>query len=239
MTLRISTPRLLPITIVAIVALLGLKTSHLVRAANPPGASPAPAIAVPQQAAPVSVPAFQKLPIETKASVPTPTITAEEKPVSTQERALLLDLRHRNGELDAREVALNARDAVLVAAEKRLTVRIDELGALQKRLEALEANRKARDDTNWQGLVKMYEQMRPRDAAGIFNDLDRAVLLQVLDRMKEVRAAPILAAMQPERARQLTADIAQMRVRDNQAPGTATAASPTLTKANMQTQGTK
>ena len=70
---------------------------------------------------------------------------------------------------------------------------------------------------SWQGLVKLYEAMKPRDAATIFNDLDMPVLLQVVDRMKEAKAAPVLAAMQPDKARDLTARLAQMRTqRDGQ-----------------------
>ena len=70
---------------------------------------------------------------------------------------------------------------------------------------------KEREDTSWQGLVKLYEAMKPRDAATIFNDLEMPVLLQVVDRMKEAKAAPVLAAMQPDKARDLTAKLAQMR----------------------------
>jgi flagellar motility protein MotE (MotC chaperone) len=91
---------------------------------------------------------------------------------------------------------------------------------LQHRLEALEATRKAREDASWQGLVKLYESMKPRDAATIFNDLEMAVLLQVVDRMKEAKAAPVLAAMQPDKARELTAKLADMRTRrDNPGGG--------------------
>ena len=53
--------------------------------------------------------------------------------------------------------------------------------------------------------------MKPRDAATIFNDLDMPVLLQVVDRMKEAKAAPVLAAMQPDKARDVTAQLARMR----------------------------
>ncbi len=97
-----------------------------------------------------------------------------------------------------------SREAVLAAAEKRLAGRVDELTALQVRLEALEKGRAARDEANWAGLVKLYEAMKPRDAAAIFNDLEMPVLLQVVDRMKETKAAAVLAAMQPDRARQVT-----------------------------------
>ena len=88
-----------------------------------------------------------------------------------------------------------------------------ELQALQKKLEGLDAARKEREEAGWQGLVKLYEAMKPRDAATIFNDLEMPVLLQVVDRMKEAKAAPVLAAMQPDKARDLTAKLAQMRTR--------------------------
>jgi len=106
---------------------------------------------------------------------------------------------------------------MLTAAEQKLTARVAELQALQKKLVAMEAARKEREDVSWQGLVKLYEAMKPRDAATIFNDLDMPVLLQVVDRMKEAKAAPVLAAMQPDKARDLTAKLAQMRTqRDSQ-----------------------
>ena len=57
--------------------------------------------------------------------------------------------------------------------------------------------------------------MKPAQAAAIFNDLDPAVLLPVLDRMAERRAAPVLAAMLPDRARQATADLAKLRNQAN------------------------
>jgi flagellar motility protein MotE (MotC chaperone) len=145
---------------------------------------------------------------------PAPAAPAE-PPVSAAERALLLDLRKRRTDLEAREAALASREGILAATEKRLADRAGELADLQKRLEALETARRERDEENWKGLVKLYETMKPRDAAAIFNDLDRPVLLAVLDRMKEAKAAPVLAAMQPERARQITADLAQRRTQAN------------------------
>jgi flagellar motility protein MotE (MotC chaperone) len=96
---------------------------------------------------------------------------------------------------------------------------VAELQALQKRLEALEATRQEREDSNWQRMVKLYEAMKPRDAATIFNELDMPVLLQVVDRMKEAKAAPVLAAMQPDKARDVTAQIAKLRT-NRDGPGT-------------------
>jgi len=133
---------------------------------------------------------------------------------------VLLELRQRRQDLDERDAALAARESVLAAAEQKLSARVAELQALQKTLEALETARKQREDVSWQGLVKLYEAMKPREAATIFNDLEMPVLLQVVDRMKEAKAAPVLAAMQPDKARDLTAKLAQLRTqRDGPAGG--------------------
>ncbi len=206
-------PRLLPPTIAMMALLLGVRSVALVRAAAPE----TPPTAAAQPAKPAPTPAAAPTPPAPPAPAPA-AVPAAEPPVSDSERALLLDLRKRRAELDAREAALAGRDGVLAAAEARLTARVDELDALQKRLEALDSAHHDRDEANWRGLVKLYESMKPRDAGAIFNDLDLPVLLPILDRMKEAKAAAIMAAMQPERARLATAELAQFRARANALP---------------------
>ena len=133
--------------------------------------------------------------------------------MSSAERSLLLDLRKRRQQLDERSATLDERDAVQAAAEAKLAARVDQLAALQTRLETLEAGRRQHASENWSGLVHVYEAMKPRDAATIFDALDMQVLLQVLDRMQDRKAAPVLAAMQPDRARLATQLLAEMRLR--------------------------
>ena len=123
------------------------------------------------------------------------------------------DLRDRRRGLDTRERVLIEREDVLKAAEQRLVARGGELAALQSKLEQLDRGRADRDDANWLGLVKMYEAMKPRDAAAIFNDMDAPILLELIDRMKEAKAAAILATMQPDRARLATSQLAAKRSR--------------------------
>ncbi len=86
-----------------------------------------------------------------------------------------------------------------------------ELKALQTRLEQLDADRRQREDKDWQGLVTVYEKMKPREAARIFDDLEMPVLVKLVDRMKEAKAAAILAAMRPDKARKTTTELAAMR----------------------------
>ena len=223
------TPRLLPMTILALASLLAMRSVELVRmvvsavdqtasvglteaaqaATPPPPPPPTPAAAAVQSplASPPAVPA------PSRDAVPAPSRDAAAAPVSDGERTVLLELRRRRQELDSREAGVAARESLLAAAEQKLTARVAELRTLQKHLEELEATRKQRENASWQGLVKLYEAMKPREAAVIFNDLEMSVLLQVVDRMKETKAAPILAAMQPDKARDLTAQLAQLRER--------------------------
>ena len=221
---RIAAPRLLPITIFALAGVLALRSVELARvglllaagttvvpaaqaAVEPPASAPSPD-ATPAGPAPS--------PASSPVGGPSPSLVPQAKPdepppVSDSERAVLLELRQRRQELDARARTLETRESVLAAAEQKLGARVTELQTLQRSLETLEAARQQRDDANWQGLVKLYEAMKPRDAAAIFNDLDQPVLLQVVDRMKEAKAAPILAAMQPDKARAVTAQLAALR----------------------------
>lgn len=224
--LRIPAPRLLPLTIAAMLLLLLVKTTGLVRAALLPSAEQRALSAVEQSvvtaAHAATPPGPAGAPSATTPVVPqavesegvTKVTVPAEPPVSAAERALLLDLRQRKKTLDQREAALAAREAALDAAERRIAGRVDELKTLEQRLIALDAERKQHQESSWAGLVKLYETMRPRDAATIFNDLDMNVVLPVVDRMKEAKAAAILAAMQPEKARQITTQLAAMRTHE-------------------------
>jgi flagellar motility protein MotE (MotC chaperone) len=218
-------PRLLPMTIGALAFVLASKCTVLVRAAVLAG-QPADLITTAAAATdtPAAKPAERKA--ETKAGAPdaaNPDDTANQQnaaPVTDGERTVLLELRERRKELDAREARVSAHEAVLAAAEMKLSSRVEELRALQQRLESLEAERKAQEDTAWQGLVKVYETMKPRDAAAIFNDLGMPVLLAVVDRMKEAKAAAILAAMVPDKARDVTTQLAVLRSKSSVVTGT-------------------
>ncbi|RYD28547.1 MAG: hypothetical protein EOP89_02190 [Lysobacteraceae bacterium] len=201
--------------------LVGVKTVGLVQAFDVGSSAQASTHGASEKSAEKPASAHGAKPSAAPA-VASPPMPAPEKPVeppvSEAEKATLQDLRARREELDARAGRLDQREAMLTAAERRLIERVQQLTALQTKLEQLEKDRQDRQDANWRGLVRTYEDMRPRDAAVIFNDLDSTVLVQVLDRMKDAKAAPILAAMTPERARAITSQLAQLRTQASAAP---------------------
>jgi len=236
MSMSLPRLRLLPATIAAMSLLLVVKTISFARdAAGQPAVPAAPAASEPSPEAKAEAPptapaasppaqtAMKAAQAQPAPGQPPPVVNAvpapDPRPVSAAERSLLLDLRKRRDALEARAAMLDQREAVQAAAEAKLNARLDQLATLQARLEALEAGRQQHASENWSGLVHVYEDMKPRDAATIFDALDMQVLLQVLDRMQDRKAAPILAAMQPDRARLATQLLAEMRLRAVAAPG--------------------
>jgi flagellar motility protein MotE (MotC chaperone) len=59
-------------------------------------------------------------------------------------------------------------------------------------------------------IVAMYEVMKPKDAAKIFNNLDMEVLVRVSTAMQPRKMAPILAEMDAARAQELTVSMAAL-----------------------------
>ena len=66
-------------------------------------------------------------------------------------------------------------------------------------------------DAKLLSLVKIYENMKPKDAANIFEDLEMQTLLEVAERMKERKLAPVMAKMNPAKAREMTVELRQLR----------------------------
>ena len=100
---------------------------------------------------------------------------------------------------------------LLEATEKRIDQKIAKLQALEKDIGGIVDKQAAEDDARLKSLVKIYETMKPRDAARIFEQLDLPVLLGVVEHMKERSAAPILAAMDPSKARTVTLALAERK----------------------------
>ena len=195
--------RIVPATMIVIALLFTEKAIGLARDAT------AGDTAQPAAAGQGGIPSSQPMTAASSGSTsPAPAVA----PVELQ---LLQDLRKRRQQLDERERDLDQRADLLRSAQMKLEAKLDQLSSLQKQLEQLEQQRHARDGENWTGLVKMYEDMRPKDAAAIFDALDMRVLLEVLDRMEDRKAAAILADMLPERARIVTQMLAQKRTRQD------------------------
>lgn len=122
---------------------------------------------------------------------------------------VLQSLAQRRTNLERRERQLAQREALLSAAEVEVDRKISELNQLRSEIEELLGKQSTEQENRLRSLVRIYENMKPQEAARIMNTLDMDVLLDVIARMPERRSAPIMANMNPERARQITIRLAE------------------------------
>jgi flagellar motility protein MotE (MotC chaperone) len=134
-----------------------------------------------------------------------------EQTFSPAEVEVLQSLSKRRDELDKRQKQIDQRESLLKVAESEVDRKISELNKIKKELEDLLGKQQTAQDERMISLVKIYEGMKPKEAARIFDTLDMSVLLPVISRMKENKTAPVLAAMDPEKARQVTIKLAEQR----------------------------
>ena len=127
------------------------------------------------------------------------------------ELRLLQQLAGRRAEIERTESELAMREKLLAAAERRVDDKIAELNDLKTEISRLVARYDEEQEAEVASLVKVYEAMKPRDAARIFDEMPIDMLTEIAGRMREMRLAPVLAAMRAERVRELTMRLGERR----------------------------
>jgi flagellar motility protein MotE (MotC chaperone) len=203
--------RLLPAVVALCLTLLVLKGTGIVREAD-------------AQSAPQLVAAAS-----TDAAPATKDFAGDDADTSSAaEVDVLASLSKRRAELDNRARALDMRENVLAATEKRVDEKIATLKQLQAQVTTLIGQRDTAQEKQVTALVKTYSAMKPKDAARIFDGLSDDVLVPVAQEMKSDALAPVLAAMSPSAAQKLTVKLAsKLNLPDTAAPAPI-AATPTL-----------
>ena len=124
---------------------------------------------------------------------------------------LLQQLAERRENLDSREQEMDIQSGLLQAAETRIDKKVKELKTLQVAIAKLIKTYDDQQSAKVRSLVKIYENMKPKDAARIFEELDMNTLLMVAERMKERKLAPIMAKMNPTKATEITVELSRLR----------------------------
>jgi flagellar motility protein MotE (MotC chaperone) len=184
--------RLLPAVIVLCLALLVLKGTGIVREADAQ-----------------SAPKEQVAAAQTDTAPATKDFAGDDSDTgSASEVDVLASLSKRRAELDERARALDMRENVLAATEKRVDEKIATLKQLQSQVTTLIGQRDSAQEKQVAALVKTYSAMKPKDAARSFDGLSDDVLVPVAQEMKSDALAPVLAAMSPTAAQKLTVKLA-------------------------------
>src|SRR5262249_59410804 len=85
--------------------------------------------------------------------------------VSESERAILERLQTRRQELEQRAREIEIRESLLKAAEKRIEGRVEEMKATEARISSVNGQKAEQDAARFKGIITMYENMKPKDAA--------------------------------------------------------------------------
>jgi flagellar motility protein MotE (MotC chaperone) len=211
--------RLLPVLMLSAALLLTVKVSHLApligeAVAEAPakadkGKAIKPATVVPEEAANAKMPERTVPP-----SVQRPT-AAQGADLSPGEIEVLQSLAKRREQLEAaaakREKELALKANLLAATEAKVEERIAALKKMEAQVAGLLKKYDEQEEKRLKSLVKVYENMKPKDAARIFEEMDGTVLLDMVERMKEQKLSLILGLMESGKAKKITQDLAQRR----------------------------
>ncbi len=200
-------PRLLPILITAAALLFCAKVADVWFSIGIAPLAAAQAQTVPEPAKPSRTAAAEPTPRE-PASPGNKRAPRDPMMFSPQEVEILQSLAQRRDELDRRAAEIDRHEALLQATEQRIDDKIAKLKEMEGAINDAFKKEDQKDDAKIKSLVKVYETMKPKEAARIFEQLDLPVLLDVLEHMKELKTAPILASMEPGKAKAVTLALA-------------------------------
>ena len=129
--------------------------------------------------------------------------------VSPAEKAILERLQSRRQELDARAREIDIRESLLRAAEQRIQSKTEEMKAIESRISGAQAAKTEADNARFKSIVTMYEGMKTKDAAKVFDRLDMSVLIEIASQIAPRKMSDILGLMTPEAAERLTVELAR------------------------------
>jgi flagellar motility protein MotE (MotC chaperone) len=137
--------------------------------------------------------------------------------VSPSERAILERLQSRRQELEARAREIDIRESLLKAAEKRVESKVEEMKAVESRVATATTQKSEADAARFKGIITMYEGMKPKDAAKVFDRLEMSVLFEIASQIAPRKMSDILGLMSPEAAEKLTTEMARRAGSDKSA----------------------
>jgi flagellar motility protein MotE (MotC chaperone) len=150
--------------------------------------------------------------VDTKVSGDKP---AEARPIAGQELLseleILQKLSERRKKLEDMEHALQMREDLLKASEDRIGKRVDELKSLEDKIGGAAKAKEEAKVKELADLVKMYESMKAKDAARVFDKLDIALAADLGRQMNPKKLGDIVAKMSAEQAEKLTVELANRR----------------------------
>ena len=114
------------------------------------------------------------------------------------------ELDDRRSELDRRQAELTAREAALRTLADEVRRDLDELVRIQKEQAAAAEASDHDADERATRLARLYESMKPKRAAAVFDTFAMDELVPIARRMRDGKFAAVMQEMAPQKAKELT-----------------------------------
>ncbi|MET4128934.1 hypothetical protein [Roseovarius sp. MBR-6] len=115
-------------------------------------------------------------------------------------QAVLETLKDREARVASRERALEDRMQALAIADEQITTRLAALAEAEDSLRRTLAIAETAAEDDLDRLTRVYETMKPKQAAALFEQMDARFAAGFLARMRPDAAAAIMAGLSPEAA---------------------------------------
>lgn len=130
--------------------------------------------------------------------------TANREPAAAVSVDHLTKLNDRKKQLDAREAEIVRQEGELAKMKTEMEERLKELAQMRGDISAMLSDRLKADDSKVDNLVQMYSNMKPPQAAKVFESMDEDLAVEILVRMKKKNAAEIMNLLPPGKAQMFT-----------------------------------
>ena len=110
----------------------------------------------------------------------------------------------RRSDIAREEERLGAAKAALEAVKRELRQELEKLEAMKRDVEAQIARRDKLVSDRLTQIAKIYQSMKPKEAATALEEMDDDMALEILDRLPGRTVAKMFDAMPKERVRELT-----------------------------------
>jgi flagellar motility protein MotE (MotC chaperone) len=121
-----------------------------------------------------------------------------------EQLAVFNKLEERKSVLDAKEIELTKLEEELQKQRSELEEKVKQLEKLRAKIAEKLAERVGVDQERVAKLVEIYSNMKPQNAAKVFEDIDEDLAVEVLGKMKKKNMAEILNLLKPEKAQRLS-----------------------------------
>ncbi len=136
-------------------------------------------------------------------------------PEYTQEDLKLFgSLSQKSKDLNEQQQNLDLKEAVLTAIENKISQKIQQIASQQQEMQKVMSLYDQKENAEIKSLANIYSNMKPRDAAGIFNELDMPLLIKIVNSMKERSVAQIIALMNHAKVKDLSIQLSKSRHHD-------------------------